>query len=35
MLAALNREQDREILRRVRRMVELDRGHSRGWTLER
>lgn len=35
MLAALNREQDREILRRVRRMVELDRGRSRGWTLER
>ena len=35
MLAALNREQDRELLRRVRRMVELDRGHSRGWTLER
>ena len=35
MLAALNREHDREILRRVRRMVELDRGRSRGWTLER
>jgi hypothetical protein len=35
MLAALNRERDREILRRVRQMVELDRGRSRGWTLER
>jgi hypothetical protein len=35
MLAALDREQDRELLRRVRRMVELDRGRSRGWTLER
>lgn len=35
MLAAFNREQDYEILRRVRRMVELDRGRSRGWTLER
>lgn len=37
MLAALNREQDFELLRRVRRMIELDRGRtrSRGWTLER
>lgn len=37
MLAALNREQDLEILRRVRHMIELDRGRtrSRGWTLER
>lgn len=37
MLAALDREQDVEILRRVRRMVELDRGltRSHGWTLER
>jgi hypothetical protein len=35
MLAALNREQDLEILRRVRRMIELDRGRTRGWALER
>lgn len=37
MLAALNREQDLEILRRVRHMIELDRGRTRtrGWTLER
>ncbi len=37
MLAALNREQDLELLRRVRRMIELDRGRarSRGWMLER
>jgi hypothetical protein len=37
MLSALDREQDHEILHRVRRMVELDRGRtrSRGWTLER
>lgn len=37
MLAALDREEDLEILHRVRRMVELDRGRtrSRGWTLER
>jgi hypothetical protein len=35
MLAALDHEQDRELLRRVRHVVELDRGRSRGWTLER
>ena len=35
MLAALNREQDLETLRRVRRLIELDRARSRGWSLER
>ena len=35
MLGALNREQDLETLRRVRRLIELDRARSRGWSLER
>jgi hypothetical protein len=37
MLAALDREQDRERLRAVRRLIELDRGrsHRRGLSLER
>lgn len=35
MLAALNRERDLETLRSVRRLIELERGRTRGRTLER
>jgi transcriptional regulator with XRE-family HTH domain len=35
MLVGLNRERDLETLRTVRRMIELDRGRTRGLTLER
>lgn len=35
MLAALNREQDLEPLRTIRRLIELERGRSRGLSIER
>jgi hypothetical protein len=35
MLAALDREQDREPLQTMRRVIELDRGRHRGLSLER
>ena len=35
MLAALDREQDREPLQTMRRLIELDRGRHRGLSLER
>jgi hypothetical protein len=35
MLAALDREQDLEPLRTVRRLIELERGRSRGLSIER
>jgi len=33
MLAALDRERDQEALRTVRRLIELERGRSRGRSL--
>jgi hypothetical protein len=35
MLAALDREQDREPLQTMRRLIELERGRRRGLSLER
>ncbi len=35
MLAALDREQDREPLQTMRRLIELDRGRHRGLSIER